>query len=73
MRLLKAAVRRILLVSAETTTSWLNWSTPFFESATALIKTVSEPGLTYRPKSLGGIDQARLMALLRQSYSMNPS
>lgn len=45
MRLLKAAVRRILLVSAEMTTSWLKWLKQLFESATALIKTVCEQAL----------------------------
>ena len=45
MRLLIAAASPILLVSAEMTSSWASWSKPFFESATALIKTVCEPGL----------------------------
>lgn len=53
MRLLKVAVRRILLVSAEMTTSWLKWSKQLFESATALIKTVCEQASWNTSNALG--------------------
>lgn len=50
-----AAVRQILLVSAETTTSSQRSSTPFWESATGRIKTVSNPGLAASHKLRGSL------------------
>lgn len=73
MRLLKAPARRILLVSAETTISWLSWSKPFFESATALIKTVCESGLVNPIKALGKFYRPLFMAKLFIQTLLTPS